>query len=614
MNQSESPAAMRLPGSQAVDVIPSAASIVSGASLRATMAVSILLVLATAYIVGTTLWAAWLAYTPLPFWDHWDHWRIVVQDGYSPAMLWSQHNEHRIFTARLLFWIDEHLFRGTNAFLIVSIFLVQLTHGLLLWRTSVGVEPFSRVDFVAQGALPVSAMFALHQHTNFTWAFQVQFVLVYLLATVAFVAFVGLAGSQSGAKFSRNSRLFLLLIAAWMATVTMANGLLVWPLFFVGAFWIALPRRDLLVIVANGALAWGLYFWRYVSPAHHGSLADSLGAWRRTIAHFFAYLGSPVDQPLALLGGLFNDPQARVAVAIVVGFIGVLLWVFQSYRLILHDRRYLGGHFVLWLIATFALGTGVLIALGRVPMFPLTEAMTSRYLTPALLYWVALALMARPLPILCTDRRIDLRFSVGVLVVLVFGIATVQVPRMTDARSAAKYLSAVASAVGADVYDPLIWGRSYHTPQALGSVADYLREHRLSLFAEPRMQLVGQQFRSRFDIAATSGCVGYIDEVALIDEGMRRGFRIRGRAWGGQDVGRDGFVLFVNGQGAIVGVTPLSEVRTDVPQALRDQVPSAEVGWLGYVNARNSGQTEVFIVSLESNRGCRIGSASLAGR
>ena len=84
---------------------------------------------------------------------------------------------------------------------------------------------------------------------------------------------------------------------------------------------------------------------------------------------------------------------------------------------------------MLWLIGTFALGSGARITVGRAPKFPLSEAMTSRYLTPALLYWVALALIARPLTTLGLERRTELRFFVSVLVALVFGIAAVQVPR-----------------------------------------------------------------------------------------------------------------------------------------------------------------------------------------
>ena len=106
----------------------------------------------------------------------------------SPAWLWQQHNEHRLVIPKLFLAADLRLFQARQAFLLASIFVIQLLHwGLLswsmwvlggwrgaLWRTGAGLAAF--------------CLFCPAQWQNLIWGFQVCFVLPQLLATVSFVA------------------------------------------------------------------------------------------------------------------------------------------------------------------------------------------------------------------------------------------------------------------------------------------------------------------------------------------------------------------------------------------------------------------------------------------
>lgn len=126
-------------------------------------------------------------YMPCPFWDEW----VVVGDiarGNGPgnwAWLWSQQNEHRLLIPRLLVWVDLFGFGGKNVSLFVEIFAVQFFH---LAAICFVVERFARVPAFLKRSIQGLFAFCLfhpNQVENYTWAFQIVFVLPFALATVA---------------------------------------------------------------------------------------------------------------------------------------------------------------------------------------------------------------------------------------------------------------------------------------------------------------------------------------------------------------------------------------------------------------------------------------------
>src|SRR5271157_519015 len=75
--------------------------------------------IASAYIIVTT-------YSALPHWDEWALFDHLATGSTTLSWLWAQHNEHRILVPKIFFLIDVYVFRGTQAFLLTSIFFVQL--------------------------------------------------------------------------------------------------------------------------------------------------------------------------------------------------------------------------------------------------------------------------------------------------------------------------------------------------------------------------------------------------------------------------------------------------------------------------------------------------------
>jgi hypothetical protein len=125
-------------------------------------------------------------YMPCPFGDEW--WVITdIANGRGPSSLswlWTQHNEHRIVIARILIWMDLFCFGGTNKSLFVEIFLAQLLHlAAIAWAVQKWTGLELSVRRTIQG-LFAFCLFHPNQAENFTWAFQISFVMPFALTTV----------------------------------------------------------------------------------------------------------------------------------------------------------------------------------------------------------------------------------------------------------------------------------------------------------------------------------------------------------------------------------------------------------------------------------------------
>jgi hypothetical protein len=568
------------------------------------------------WTVGITLWMERIAYTALPWGDHWDHWRTVLADGYSLDMLFAQHNEHRILTARVLFWLDEHLFGATNTFVFAAILLVQGLHALLLWRLGARASGQAGAASVALAGLSLTMMFAAHQFSNFTWAFQVQFVLVFLLANVTFYLLLrdrdqaARAGGLPGAWFVGA------VAAAWATTFTMANGLVVWPLLLALAACLRAPRGRVAVLALNAAVAWALYLWDFHTPPHHGSMIDGLRQLPKSLAFTAAYVGSPVDATVTFLG-LAAGPVVdawRVPLAVTAGTVGGLLALRHVVRAIIDPASARGAQLALLSGLGFTLASALMTGLGRAPTFPLTEAMTSRYLTPALVFWACLAMLAwaeASAPGEEGERpRAGWRFGSTLLLLLIVFIGAPQYPRLDHARGFVNYLNEAEAAMVANVYDKQLWGRYYYAPDTLPTVLDYFREHDLSVFRQDWTAWPGQRFASLFDDRSGAECLGSFDEVSPIAS-ARPGFRFQGWAWDVREQQGAARVVFVDESGLVLGSTSVVQTRPDVVLALPATVPSPEVGWLGYAPSTSASRVDAFLIREDDRSGCKIGSIAV---
>ncbi len=336
--------------------------------MRPVAAVVLVLGLASA---AAGLAIAALGYAPIPFGDSLSFFRKFFDaggwDGYGLAELYARHNEHRIVVPALFFLLDIGLFRASQAFLIVVTVVSSLVHAALLaWL-------FRRLGH--RGALlgaftAVAAGTALSPLAweNLVWSFQVQFIQVWLFATLAFAA---LAVGEGG----RWWRVAGAIVFGLASTYTMANGLAVWPLLFGLAWWRGVRGAPFWLLAAVGAAVVAVELSGFRPHGTHSDPAETL-LQPLAVGHYaLRYLTTAV----AVIGPTARDILGAALVLAIGGL---------TVDAVLRPARYRAEHGVLLALAGFVVAAALLTALGRVG-FGLAQADASRYATPSLLFLVA---------------------------------------------------------------------------------------------------------------------------------------------------------------------------------------------------------------------------------
>ena len=179
--------------------------------------------------------------TPVPMLDQWEFVGDLMrfdEGRYRFVDLFAQHNEHRIFTSRLSFFLDFFLFHLDNLSVVLTNYLAMaMLAGVLAALAARGRSILvGTLAFVCG----LAALWSTAGWINLGWAFQLQWAYVHLFPALAIVCFV-LAARRPGA--------WALLGAAcvfdFLASFSMASGLCtVLPVIAV-AVWIRAPWRML---------------------------------------------------------------------------------------------------------------------------------------------------------------------------------------------------------------------------------------------------------------------------------------------------------------------------------------------------------------------------------
>ena len=290
------------------------------------------------FIVSTMSIIQRRAYSALPWGDMWDYWIWYLKPRPNLFVkLFILHNEHRILVARLFFLTDHILFHGRAIFIFVSIFVIQLSHATLLCRLAWLANPYRKALAIFTGCAAFICLFSVEQCTNFTWSFQIQFVCVYFAITGALASLMVFARFSAGElpPGERRRRLWLActIVVGIIATYSMANGLLVWPLLLLAAFWFGLPRQPKLVLLAASVATWAFYLWGYKVPPQTSSIREGFHRLPQSFAFAMCVLGSPLHDFVFETDRVFSiggEKAQLISTAIcgLVGFVGAgFLWL-----------------------------------------------------------------------------------------------------------------------------------------------------------------------------------------------------------------------------------------------------------------------------------------------
>lgn len=297
--------------------------------------------------------------------------------------LFRQHNEHRYFFPRLLFiafaWLAKGDLRIEIFFSVFLTGLVSVTLWLLLRKTIPGSTGQSLVVVFLFNLL----LFSPVQAENWMWGFQFPLFLCNFFFCGGLLA--AASGLHIAAKFS------ICLLLALVATFSFGGGVLLWALTFPIALALhqEISWKSRLAlgagwgVAALGAIA--LYFFHYVKPAHHPSIAAS----HDPLDYFFyvtTFLGASLSRA-SRLEPIFQASTVGTCLLVLWG-VGVAC-AFRYRRDSDLTKRMLP-----WLaLGAYAIFNALLAAAARIG-FGVSQALESRYTSFSLYLGVAAIALA----------------------------------------------------------------------------------------------------------------------------------------------------------------------------------------------------------------------------
>ena len=313
-------------------------------------------------------------YSPILFADSW---KVLIEYkdagfSFSPSSLLSFHNEHRPFMARIPILVDQIWAGGRGWLPFGLIFLTQVTHAWLLWWIASKQPSFQHRQRLLIIALAIFCCFSPAQMENFIWSFQTAFLLNFLFASAA-VAAVAAQKQNPSAHWSA-----VVAACACLAPLCLASGVLVWWLVVLMALAVRLPRKWVALYAVAGILTIILYLHGYAPQDEHNKPLDALSQPFQILLYVGYFLAAswkwwtiPFGELLAVIAST------------------MMLWrIGQMFRKQTHNP----WEAVPPALMLFSLGTGFLAALGRIKN-GIEQAGSSRYQTPALLFWFMAALL-----------------------------------------------------------------------------------------------------------------------------------------------------------------------------------------------------------------------------
>ena len=336
-----------------------------------------------AAFLGLAIIGGLRAYSPVPFWDMWDAYLdffFKAGAGHWDAW-WEQQNEHRLVLSKIFFWMDLAWFHGSVWFLLVINYLLVGLICLMFWlfAQEQTEKPWRFIWFFL-----IAWLFSWSQKENFTCGFQNQFFLAQLLPLTAFY-FLHRSASH---KTRANGYFGVAVIFGVMSIGTMANGVLALSLMTLYAILVRLGWRKCLVLAVMSFVTLGAYFYNYQTVTGHGSVLLTLRQNPLGMIQFMLlYLGGP----FGYLFGMDHHAKFVLQLAGLWLILGSLVFAWRALRDPRESTLPLALLTFLLYLGSTALGT----AGGRL-LFGLDTALSSRYMTPALMAWAVLLILSMP--------------------------------------------------------------------------------------------------------------------------------------------------------------------------------------------------------------------------
>lgn len=411
----------------------------------------------------------------IPFIDSWYADIYVMQRFLEGTLtvgdLFASHNGHVIVLQRIIVLLSMLFAQYREPVLLVFYFACTLLSWFLLTAAFVKVAAHQRAILIA---VPLAAMlFAPSQYDNYVTAFQG----VFLLAQLGYALVVWACLTQRG-----NRRVILVILGVLLA---------VWSQFSGNALWLAAPlglwavgeRRlrvfALFTLIAAANLV--VYAQSFFSgPARMGEdlirrLTEDAAILRLTAV----FLGAPARVDMLWIQQAHDDGFIMTRLAFVLG-VSALAALFG---LSLVARRTPG----VWLVPIlYSLGSAVSLAMTNVQA--MDNIFWSKYTTVAIPFWVGMVGFVATLVLNCSK---PIRTVASGVVAAVTALFWLQMPSSFDIPHNARFSEQCVIAYEVRPVEcdrPFTLSIRTDEPAVQEEIRErivFLREHRLSLFADP---------------------------------------------------------------------------------------------------------------------------------
>jgi hypothetical protein len=557
-----------------------------------------------------------VGYVDVPFWDAWGY----LKPGQILEM-WRHNNEHWIPFPRMVFWLDDVVFKGRNQFNIAVIALIQVAHAAVFMLLARTLGYRSRKTFIFAACAVLVVIMAPSQRENFNWGFEVQFVLVYAAFT---------AGAYALVRYDATNRpawLAAALFAGLVSAGSMANGMATLPLLGVMALVMRRPRAALAFSAVEVIAAMG-FFKGYLSQSH-GPVHHHLNA--SSVAYGLAYLGNPLaltfNSLIIRARVLPTDMSveaiwlgAAVAVAAGLSLLSLINWAnlrrnsgpttskIPILRLLPDTTNDAGrASLALGAIILFILATAAMTTIGRTEA-GVSQALSSRYGSSVVTLLAATLLL---LGSLWREKMSDARIrSFGIVL---FGVALVTFAwsgRVAIAASAAQRLNEERAmlALAANVQDSAALSLVTYSPQTALADFDRLRDEHKSLFSEDWVQAIGKPLSHLVSEGVGGQCEGRLAPLSMKvgPNDVYPYFGPHGDVWAPHDQHPTPTLVMVDSAGNVVGLGRVEATESDI-RGGGIRTNHKLIPWQGELEPNFAGVVTAYLLIDGGHKACAIG-------
>lgn len=316
----------------------------------------------------------WARTANVPFWDEWELVPIFqhIHSGHIYIHdFWQQHNEHRLFFPTLALVALAPLTHWNVQIECMVSIVVAICSFLLIQRA----HPEKLKD-----PLPILLVFLLaliwfspEQQENWLWGWQLEWFLNVFGIVLTVYGVAKLKKGLVPVKW-----LACIIAGGVLAQYSLGNGTIIWPLLILALLFIRVVLWQTLVVFVSGALATILYYIHYNvnagEPSKHLALQHPV-SWAKYI---LLYTGRPLSY--------LHKPALLFGFLIIISFLGLLVYL-------LLKRRDIFRQAIPWaVLGLYAIGSAIITGVARLG-YGLSEALSSRYTTIALLLLVSLLML-----------------------------------------------------------------------------------------------------------------------------------------------------------------------------------------------------------------------------